>query len=112
VGVALRHAWSATGGVPLLVTENGVATADDAERVEYLDGATAAVADAIADGLDVRGYVHWTFIDNYEWASGYDVSFGLVSIDRTTFARTPKPSARWLGQLARAHRSSHDARAV
>ena len=110
VGVALRHAWSATGGVPLLVTENGVATAADTERVEYLDGATAAMADAIADGLDVRGYVHWTFIDNYEWASGYDVSFGLVSIDRSTFARTPKPSARWLGHLARAHRSAHGAR--
>lgn len=104
VGIALRHAWRATGGIRLLVTENGVPTADDEDRVEYLDGATVAVADAIAEGIDVGGYLHWTFIDNYEWASGFDVSFGLVGVDRETFARTPKPSARWLGRLARAHR--------
>lgn len=103
VGVALRHAWTATGGVPLLVTENGVATADDTERVEYLDGATSAVCDAASDGLDVRGYFHWTFMDNFEWASGFEVAFGLVSVDRETFARTPKGSARWLEQFARAH---------
>lgn len=106
VGPALRHAWAVTGGVPVLVTENGVATADDAERVEYLDGATSAVSDAISDGVDVRGYLHWTFMDNFEWVSGFDVSFGLVSVDRETFTRTPKESAHWLGQFARAHRSA------
>lgn len=105
VGEALHHAKRVVGEVPLLVTENGVATADDAERVEYLDGATSAIAQAVHDGLDVRGYFHWTFMDNFEWVSGYEVSFGLVSVDRETFARTPKRSARWLEQFARAHQS-------
>ena len=105
IGEALRHASRVVGEVPLFVTENGVATADDAERVEYLDGATSAIARAIGDGLDVRGYFHWTFMDNFEWLSGYDVSFGLVSVDRETFARTPKRSALWLEQFARAHAS-------
>lgn len=103
VGDALRHAGGVVGDVPLLVTENGVATADDSERVEYLDGATSAIAHAVADGLSVLGYFHWTFMDNFEWVSGFDVSFGLVSVDRETFARTPKPSALWLEQFARAH---------
>jgi beta-glucosidase len=104
IGTSIRRAREVVGQVPILVTENGVATADDAERVEFLDGATSAVADAVADGIDVRGYVHWTFMDNFEWTSGFDVSFGLVSVDRTTFVRTPKTSARWLHQFADAHR--------
>jgi beta-glucosidase len=104
VGIALRRASAVAPGVPLIVTENGVATADDDERLEYLQGATAAVAEALLDGIDVRGYLHWTFIDNYEWASGYAVTFGLVAVDRETFVRTPKPSAYWLGALARASR--------
>lgn len=106
IGDSLQHARSVVGEVPLLVTENGVATADDTERVEYLDVATSAIAEAIADGLNVRGYFHWTFMDNFEWISGFEVSFGLVSVDRESFARTPKRSAYWLEQFARAHRST------
>lgn len=104
VGIALRRASAVAPGIPLIVTENGVATDDDDERLEYLQGATAAVAAALLEGVDVRGYLHWTFIDNYEWASGYAVTFGLVGVDRETFVRTPKPSAYWLGALARASR--------
>lgn len=101
VGIALRRAAEVVLDVPLIVTENGVATDDDAERIDYIDGALDAVASVLADGVDVRGYFHWTFIDNFEWTQGYAITFGLVSVDRSTFERTPKPSARHLGSIGR-----------
>ena len=58
---------------------------------------------AIADGVDVRGYLHWTLLDNFEWMAGYAKTFGLIAVDRETFERTVKPSARWLGEVARAN---------
>ncbi|MET8701496.1 glycoside hydrolase family 1 protein [Kitasatospora sp. NPDC058032] len=86
--------------VPLLVTENGIATADDTERIAYTTEALAGLADALRDGVDVRGYLHWSLLDNYEWGS-YRPTFGLVAVDPRTFERSPKPSAHWLGALAR-----------
>jgi beta-glucosidase len=53
----------------------------------------------MADGVDVRGYFHWSLLDNYEWGR-WEPTFGLVAVDRTTFRRTPKPSLHWLGALA------------
>ncbi|MFF2652686.1 glycoside hydrolase family 1 protein [Streptomyces sp. NPDC058045] len=100
VGHALRHTAALVGDVPLIVTENGIATADDARRVDYYTGALAAVAAAIEDGLDVRGYLAWSALDNYEWGS-YKPTFGLIAVDRETFERTAKPSAVWLGKLGR-----------
>ena len=99
----LRYAWKLTGGVPLLVTENGIATDDDAERIEYIEEALAGVLACLADGIDVRGYVYWSLLDNFEWILGYVPTFGLVAVDRVTQARTVKPSARWLGAIARAN---------
>ncbi|SDE39682.1 beta-glucosidase [Blastococcus fimeti] len=87
-------------GTPIVVTENGIATDDDGERAEYLTGALAGVERALADGIDVRGYVHWSLLDNYEWGS-WAPTFGLVSVDRETFARTIKPSARWYAEAVR-----------
>ena len=55
----------------------------------------------MADGIDVRGYLHWSLLDNYEWGS-YRPTFGLVGWDPDTFDRTPKPGATWLGEVARA----------
>ncbi|CAI7976522.1 Glycoside hydrolase family 1 [Frankia sp. Hr75.2] len=89
-------------GVPVLVTENGMATDDDDARIAYTTAALEGLAGAIADGVDVRGYLHWTLLDNFEWTSGYEMTFGLIAVDRTTFTRTVKPSARWLGKVARA----------
>lgn len=92
---------AARSGVPVMVTENGIATTDDAQRLEYTKQALTDLAACISDGIDVRGYLHWTWFDNFEWVSGYRPTFGLVAVDRTTFARIPKPSAHWLGEVAR-----------
>ncbi|WP_432245441.1 glycoside hydrolase family 1 protein [Arthrobacter sp. G.S.26] len=88
-------------GVPVIVTENGLSTDDDAQRVAYLETAVAGVASCLADGIDVRGYIAWSAFDNYEWIFGYGPKFGLIAVDRTTQQRTPKESARWLGRMAR-----------
>ncbi len=97
--LVLRRAWKRTGK-PLIVTENGLCTDDDAQRIRYIDRALAGVHSCIEDGIDVRGYLHWTAFDNYEWGS-YDHKFGLIAVDRETFIRTAKPSARHLGNYAR-----------
>jgi beta-glucosidase len=104
LGATIRRAWAVTEGrVPVLVTENGIGTADDGDRVRYVERALRGVLDCLSDGIDVRGYVHWSLLDNFEWAFGYGPTFGLVAVDRTTQVRTPKPSARWLGGIARAN---------
>jgi len=95
VRLAAEHA-----NVPVLVTENGMATDDDEARIAYTRAALEGLAGCLDDGIDVRGYIHWTLLDNFEWTSGYSKTFGLISVDRETFARTIKPSARWLGHVA------------
>jgi beta-glucosidase len=87
---------------PIYVTENGVATEDDSRRIAFIDRAVAGVFACLRDGIDVRGYIHWSLLDNWEWVSGFGPKFGLVAVDRTTFARTPKPSAKHFGRIARA----------
>jgi beta-glucosidase len=100
----LRRAWTYTGGrVPLVVTENGIGTADDEQRIAYVHAALEGVLRALADGVDVRGYTYWSLLDNFEWAYGYRPRFGLVSVDRETFVRTPKPSAAWYREVVRAN---------
>jgi beta-glucosidase len=94
---------SSMTGLPILVTENGIATSDDARRVAYTATALTGLAKALEGGIDVRGYYHWSLLDNYEWGS-FDPAFGLVAVDRITFARTPKPSLAWLGAVARTGR--------
>jgi beta-glucosidase len=88
-------------GCPVIVTENGIGTEDDTRRIEYTRRALEGVLRAIKDGVDVRGYIHWSMLDNYEWLEGYRPKFGLVDVDRTTQKRTPKPSAAWLGEIAK-----------
>ena len=100
---ALRYA-SRIANVPLIVTENGVAATDDTRRVEYYRRALAGVANCLNDGLDIRGYYVWSAFDNFEWMLGYEPKFGLVEIDRANQKRIIKPSARWLGEIARSNR--------
>jgi beta-glucosidase len=104
LGNCLRRAAAYTGAtVPLLVTENGIGTADDEQRIAYVRHALRGVLDVIGEGIDVRGYTYWSLLDNFEWAFGYRPRFGLVSVDRTTFVRTPKPSAAWLASIVAAN---------
>lgn len=100
IGIALRNAAEVTGGTPALITENGIATTDDERRINYTETALLHVAEAIDDGIDVRGYLHWSALDNFEWGH-WEPTFGLIAVDRESFVRTPKPSLGWLGRVAR-----------
>jgi beta-glucosidase len=97
----IRRAYEITDGVPIVVTENGIGTDDDDQRVDYVTQALQGVRRCLDDGIDLRGYVYWTLLDNFEWAEGYRPTFGLFTVDRESFERTPKPSAAWLGEIAR-----------
>jgi beta-glucosidase len=104
LGACLRRAWDYTGGsVPLLVTENGIGTNDDSQRVEYVQRALEGVLACINDGIDVRGYTYWSLMDNFEWAFGYRPRFGIIAVDRATQRRTVKPSGEWLSGVVRAN---------
>ena len=93
-----------TIGKPIYVTENGIATDDDRRRIAFIDQALDGVAICIAEGIPVHSYLYWSLLDNFEWSSGYAKHYGLVAVDRQTFKRTPKPSARHLGERARLNR--------
>lgn len=99
LGMAVRHSHQVTG-LPILVTENGIATGDDARRIAYTTGALEGLGAAMADGVPVEGYLHWSLLDNYEWGH-WKPTFGLISVNRETFERTPKPSLGWLGDVAK-----------
>jgi beta-glucosidase len=94
---------SAVAKVPIIVTESGIGTDKDDRRIEYVRRALAGVANCLRDGIDVRGYFYWSLLDNFEWNSGYRPTFGLVAVDRETQNRSMKPSAKWLGDIARAN---------
>ena len=90
---------AASYGKPLWVTENGIADASDDNRAAYTVRQLAVLQHAIADGIDVRGYIHWSLIDNLEWAKGYAPKFGLYSFDPVTLERTAKPSLAIIRQI-------------
>jgi beta-glucosidase len=97
---------------PIYIMENGMANADekvdgavnDVPRIDYLRRHLEALADAKAEGVDVRGYFAWSLMDNFEWDSGYAKRFGLVHVDYTTLKRTPKASYDWYRRVAEATR--------
>lgn len=101
----IRRAWEKTRQVPVLVTENGIAVADDNRRIEYMRRALQGVLRAIRDGIEVGAYLYWSALDNFEWAFGYGPTFGLIEVDRATQQRAVKRSGRWLGDLAHHHGS-------
>jgi beta-glucosidase len=109
---ALEHTIrraAAVSGLPVVVTETGISTDDDAERIEFLDEVFAGVRSCLLDGIDVRGIFHWTLLDNFEWTSGFAQRFGVIDCDRSTFERSPKPSAIHLGELVAAWGAAVDA---
>jgi beta-glucosidase len=89
-----------THGLPLYVTENGMAAPDvvengavyDPHRIDFLDGHLDSVRRAVAEGVPVKGYYVWSLMDNYEWSLGYEKRFGLVHVDFDSLRRTPKAS--------------------
>jgi beta-glucosidase len=99
---AIRHAVE-VARTPVYVTENGIGTDDDEQRIRYVRDSLAGVARTIEDGLDVRGFFYWSLLDNFEWTYGYRMRFGLVAVDRATQTRRAKPSARWLGGVVRSN---------
>lgn len=103
--VKVELAWRLSGGVPVLVTENGIATANDAQRIAYTTEALLGLERQIDAGVEVHGYLHWSALDNYEWGS-YRPTFGLIEVDRRTFERRPQPSLAWLGSVARSNGAS------
>jgi beta-glucosidase len=90
-------------GKPIYITENGLPDADDDQRPRFLLTHLAQVQRAIEQGVDVRGYYHWSLTDNFEWAEGWALRFGLIALDEKTQARTPRPSARLLSEIIRAN---------
>ena len=92
LGCCARYVHEVTG-VPVIITEHGMLTEDDARRAAFIEPSLLGLRAAMADGVPVLGYFHWTLMDNFEWIFGYTVQLGLHSVDRETFARTPKPSA-------------------
>ena len=105
LGRAIRLA--AGSGLPVVITENGIATADDGMRIAYMRTHLEQVAQALRDGIDVRGFMYWSAFDNFEWNEGYRPQFGMVGIDRDDgLRRVVRPSARAYGELART-RSLH-----
>jgi beta-glucosidase len=97
---AVRYAHAATGR-PILVTEHGVGTDDDSIRSALIPAALTELKKAMDEGVPVRGYMHWSLLDNFEWVFGFGPKFGLCSVDRATFARRPKPSTSVLASIAR-----------
>ncbi|HMN39884.1 MAG TPA: GH1 family beta-glucosidase [Phycisphaerales bacterium] len=96
--------------MPIYITENGLSNVDwvmldgrvhDPQRIDYTTRYLRELERAIDDGVDVRGYFHWSLLDNFEWAEGYKERFGLIHVDFPTGTRTPKDSARWYARMIR-----------
>ena len=104
LGGAVRYAYE-VAQVPILVTEHGVGTADDAVRVGFIEPSLDGLHAAMDDGVPVIGYLHWTLMDNFEWVGGYGSQLGLHEVDRETFVRTAKPSAAEYARLVALNRS-------
>ena len=110
----LQEQYTGPAGIPMVITENGAAY-DDApdasgfvddsdDRLAFIDAHLRAVHRAMERGAEVRGYLVWSLLDNFEWAFGYDKRFGIVRVDYQTQARIPKASARWYARVAASHR--------
>lgn len=84
---------------PIMITENGVSTDNDEERIEFIERALHGVRECVEDGIQIIGYLHWSLLDNFEWQLGYKQKFGLIEVDRITQKRYPKDSLRFLGKF-------------
>ena len=83
---------------PIIITENGLADADDKNRKWWIEETIIAMERALSEGIDLKGYYHWSLLDNFEWAYGWWPQFGLVHVDRKTMKRTVRPSAKYYAE--------------
>ncbi|MFH1255532.1 MAG: glycoside hydrolase family 1 protein [bacterium] len=88
-------------GKPIFITENGIADANDSRREKFIIEHLRYIHKAMAEGADVRGYFHWSLLDNFEWAHGWGPKFGLYSVDRASFKREPRPSAAVYAEICK-----------
>ncbi|MFH1661579.1 MAG: glycoside hydrolase family 1 protein [Candidatus Falkowbacteria bacterium] len=88
---------------PILILENGLADERDKYRADFIKDHLFYVHKAISEGVPVRGYFHWSLLDNFEWAEGYGPKFGLYSVDGKTFARKPRPSVKEYNAICRSN---------
>jgi len=86
---------------PILITENGIADAKDKDRIRYIKEHLRYVHQATLEGANIKGYLYWSLLDNFEWSYGWAPKFGLHSVDRETFERTPRPSAQEYGKICK-----------
>lgn len=84
---------------PIIVTESGLSTDHDEERIEFIERALTGVHECIEEGISVIGYTYWSLLDNFEWQLGYEQTFGLIAVDRSTQTRHPKESLFHLGNI-------------
>ena len=94
-------------GVPVIVTENGIADDRDDRRALWIQRYIYAMSQAIKDGVDVRGYHYWSLMDNFEWAEGWQMDFGLFAVDRETQARRPREGSLAYRDIIKDHRDDH-----
>lgn len=99
LGHVIRRVYQELG-LPIMVTENGIAASDDTRRVVFIDEALAGVQECMEEGIPVLGYLHWSLLDNFEWQKGFSMNFGLIAVDRSTQTRIPKKSLYHLGSYA------------
>jgi beta-glucosidase len=88
-------------GVPIYITENGIADAKDDRRDLFIRRYLFALSEAIEEGCDVRGYFYWSLMDNFEWAEGYDMKFGLYHVDFETQVRRLREGARYFVKVVK-----------
>jgi beta-glucosidase len=87
--------------VPVMITENGICTADDDLRWEFLQAHLKNIHLAMEKGAKVKGYLYWSLLDNFEWDKGFGPRFGLIDVDYSTFKRTVRESARKFGRVCK-----------
>ena len=87
-------------GKPIYIIENGLADKDDSRRARFIAEHLRYVHQAIREGADVRGYFHWSLLDNFEWEAGWPPKFGLFAVNRETYERTARPSAAFYAKIA------------
>jgi beta-glucosidase len=106
LGVICRHLQRY--GKPIYITEHGLPDQDDDQRPYWIIAQLIELHRLFQEGCDIRGYFHWTLVDNFEWDDGWTMHFGLIGMDVTTQIRTPRPSAALYGQIARTNQLSAD----